>query len=112
MRTLRHLGFSSLLLSFACSCATKNQRAINEICNGHREYLVARYALPRDDLVKEARESEKGRNEILNDLILLVDMNYHEIEKRLYGGKSWSDFLSSTAIIGINTAGALTAGKE
>jgi hypothetical protein len=97
---------------FACGCATQDQRAIDSIYDARRDALVNRYKSATEDELRAEGRTKEGRNRILNNLILLVDMNYHEIERRLYGEKSWADFGGSVAVIGVSTAGALAGGES
>lgn len=97
---------------FACGCATQDQKAIDSIYDARRDALVRKYGAATDSDILEAGRTGESRNRILNNLVLLVDMNYHEIEKRLYGEKSWADFGGSVAVIGVTTASALAGGES
>jgi hypothetical protein len=45
------------------------------------------------------------RNDLLNDLIRAIDLNYYHWEKLLYDKKSFSDFGVDTAVLGLGSAG-------
>lgn len=47
------------------------------------------------------------RNGIMEDLIFLVDVNYHQFESQLYLGRASFDTATDLAIIGLGAAGAL-----
>lgn len=64
--------------------------------------------------IEAARTSPAIRNQVLNDLIRVVDLNYYHQEKLLYEKKSYGDFLGDTAVLGLNSAGTfgLAAGTS
>jgi hypothetical protein len=55
--------------------------------------------------------STTDRNLIINDLILLIDQHYYQIERNLYAHKSWADFTGSVVSAGLGTAGAIAGGN-
>ena len=55
--------------------------------------------------------SPDDRNQIMNDLILLIDHRYYQIERNLYAHKSWADFTGSVVSAGLGTAGAIAGGN-
>jgi hypothetical protein len=57
--------------------------------------------------IDEANTGEK-RNILLNDLILLVDLNYYHWEKLLYDKKAGFDLGTDVAVLGLGGATALT----
>jgi hypothetical protein len=54
--------------------------------------------------VKESKVPQQ-RNDLLNDLIRAIDLNYYHWEKLLYDKKSFSDFGIDTAVLGLGSAG-------
>jgi hypothetical protein len=57
-------------------------------------------------------ESGKQRNILLNDLILLVDLNYNHWEKLLYNKKAGFDLGTDAAVLALGGATALTGTTE
>jgi hypothetical protein len=107
---IRTASFVLIFLLLDCGCATKS--AVDNIYDARRKTLVASYASATERELRVEGSTEEGRNRILNNLILLVDMNYHTVEKHLYGEKSWADFGGSVAVIGVSTAGTLAGGES
>ena len=56
----------------------------------------------------EADSSGTARNVLLNDLILVVDLNYNQWEKLLYDKKAGFDLATDAAVLGLGRATALT----
>jgi hypothetical protein len=56
--------------------------------------------------------SGENRNILLNDLILLVDLNYNQWEKLLYDKKAGFDLSSDAVLLGLGGATALTGTTE
>jgi len=56
----------------------------------------------------EADPSGTARNILLNDLILVVDVNYNQWEKLLYDKKAGFDLATDAAVLGLGGATALT----
>src|SRR5207249_3949647 len=61
--------------------------------------------------IDSANTGEK-RNILLNDLILLVDLNYNHWEKLLYNKKAGFDLTSDAVLLGLGGATALTGTTE
>ena len=61
--------------------------------------------------INNANTGEK-RNILLNDLILLVDLNYNHWEKLLYNKKAGFDLSSDAVLLGLGGATALTGTTE
>lgn len=68
---------------------------------GNDEALKMAIDAAADDPVK--------RNELLNDLILIVDLNYYEWERRLYQKKAGFDLGTDATLLGLGGATALAA---
>jgi hypothetical protein len=71
---------------------------------GSESQLTAAIRLAEVDKVK--------RNGLLNDLILIVDLNYYEWEKRLYHKKAGFDLGTDAVLLGLGGATALSATTE
>jgi hypothetical protein len=56
----------------------------------------------------EADPSGTARNVLLNDIILLIDLNYNQWEKLLYDKKAGFDLATDAAVLGLGGATALT----
>jgi hypothetical protein len=73
---------------------------------GDASRLSTRIAVAEDDL------SGTQRNILLNDLTLLVDLNYNHWEKLLYDKKAGFDLTSDAVLLGLGGATALTGTTE
>jgi hypothetical protein len=49
----------------------------------------------------------KQRNQVMDDLIFLTDVNYHNFEEEFYLGKAFFDTSGDLAILGLGAAGGL-----
>jgi len=61
-------------------------------------------AIPEDD----TKVTEAQRNQILNDLIYLTDVNYYAFTSGLYEGRAVFDTASDLTMLGLGAAGSLT----
>lgn len=107
--------FLLCLTSFGClallaGCATQS-KPLDTIYHSYESNRVARYRDPNSAAVINAAASARARNDLMNDLILMIDHNYGQIEKSLYGHKSWADFGGSVLATGLGTAGTLSSGE-
>lgn len=100
---------TAFLPLFLGGCAMNaNTRALSSIYAAHRDNVVKKYTPENiDEAIQVASADVEALNDLLNDLILLVDINYYSIEKNLVGKKSWMDFSSSAAVIGLNSVASL-----
>lgn len=103
------LLFSGVWCLAGCSNLSGQPKALDTIYDAYEQNRVAHYkeVISRLDL-SAAAASQSTRNEVMNDLILIVDQNYYRIEKSLYGHKAWADFGGSVLATGLGTAGTLS----
>jgi hypothetical protein len=91
-------------------CVTNPQpKALDQIYSSYETNRIAHYKKEAEslDLAATAADPVK-RNDVMNDLILLIDHNYGQIEQSLYGHKAWADFGGSLLATGLGTAGTLS----
>lgn len=69
--------------------------------------LVTKYSQPNAIPGDMSKVSVQERNQILNDLIFLTDVNYYNFQSELYQGRALFDTTTDLAIIGLGAAGAL-----
>jgi hypothetical protein len=78
---------------------------------GHADSLqnaISNAELDRDAKGNFLNPSGTARNILLNDLILLIDVNYNQWEKLLYDKKAGFDLSSDAVLLGLGGATALT----
>jgi hypothetical protein len=92
-----------VLLVLGCS-TTRLQKLLDQLSGNYEQMLLNKYK--NADLVPAADKAE--RNEVLNDLLLLIDHHYYCTEAGLYSRKAFVDFGSDVVITGLAAAGALT----
>ncbi|MEA3187268.1 MAG: hypothetical protein QOD99_1098 [Chthoniobacter sp.] len=104
------LSFLALLVLLLTGCAggPGQPKPLATLYHSYESDRVARYRDPNSPAIAAASTSAGARNDLMNDLILMIDHNYAEIEKRLYGNKSWADFGGSVLATGLGTAGTLS----
>jgi len=100
---------ASILLIAGCSTIS-TRTALDQLYDTRRKQILN--DLNSVDTIEAAKTNREKRNEILNDLIFLVDVNYNTRASRLYGEKTWTDFGGSIAVLGINAVGAATGAGE
>ncbi len=71
--------------------------------------LVQKYSRPNAITIDSVNLTEDLRNRTMEDLIFLIDGNYHQFENELYRGRALFDTATDLAIIGLGAAGALVA---
>jgi len=101
---------AAVLCLFAeTSCRTEEGELLKDVNKASLAELRDKYAQPGNlgSALNDAHSSPEARNRVLNDLILIVDLNYYHQEKLLYDKKGAADFLGDTAVLGLNTAGTL-----
>src|SRR4029077_8059820 len=110
------LALSSLTLLFSIllfsSCRTEEGGLMKDLDKAELGALRSKYVEDTDSATKpklqreiEAANSPAARNDLLNDLIRAIDLNYYHWEKLLYDKKSFSDFGVDTAVLGLGSAG-------
>jgi hypothetical protein len=71
------------------------------------ETLSQKYSKPESIPTDLNKLTADQRNNILEDLIFLIDVNYHQFENDLYKGRALFDTTTDLAIIALGAAGAL-----
>lgn len=106
--TMALLGLAILSVSVT-SCTNSGQpKALDVLYGRYEANRVAYYQSKMPEKGPIKAETEASRNDVMNDLILMIDHNYGKIEASLYGHKSWADFAGSVLTTGLSTAGTLT----
>ena len=70
--------------------------------------LIEKYSKPGAIPGDETSMTEAQRNQILNDLVYLTDVNYYKFTGGLYEGRAIFDTASDLALLGLGAAGTLT----
>ena len=102
---------TSLLLA-SCASNSAPPRALDAVYSAYERDRVAHYKqfITNIDLAATANGAA-ARNDIMNDLVLMIDHRYADIERGLYDRKSWADFGGSVIATGLGTAGTLVGGE-
>jgi len=110
MKSLSHRSLALASLSvvlFGCAGTGGQPKALDTLYDSYEQNRIAYYkgliSNPPSVAVGKAE-----RNEIMNDLILLIDHNFARSEKSLYSHKAWADFGGSVTATGLSTAATLT----
>jgi hypothetical protein len=97
----------------------KTSSLMKDLANANATRLATKYgdsgklqSRIEDAEAPENHDSGKKRNILLNDLILLVDLNYNHWEKLLYDKKAGFDLGTDAAVLGLGGATALTGTTE
>ena len=69
--------------------------------------MVEKYSRPDAIPADQGRMTEKQRNQILDELIFLTDVNYYNFETELYQGRALFDTSTDLAILGLGAAGGI-----
>lgn len=101
--------FIALLLASCVGSNTSN--VMKQLDRANAERLAGKYGNPTDlgNAIDAANQDDTGRtrNILLNDLILLVDLNYYRWEKLVYDKKATFDLGTDAALLGLGGATAL-----
>ena len=105
------------ITALAAGCTVgKTSSLMKDLDNANATRLATKYGdstkLNTAIVVAGDDESGKQRNILLNDLILLVDLNYNHWEKLLYNKKAGFDLGTDAAVLGLGGATALTGTTE
>jgi len=105
------LGFAFAVVFFS-SCRTEEGALMKELDKAEVARLRAKYVegsaptpTKLQQAIDTANTSPEARNQLLDDLIRAIDLNYYHWEKLLYDKKSFSDFGIDTAVLGLGSAG-------
>ncbi|MFZ0825798.1 MAG: hypothetical protein WAO02_00090 [Verrucomicrobiia bacterium] len=71
--------------------------------------LIDKYSKPGAIPSDESTMTEAQRNQILNDLVFLTDVNYYKFTGGLYEGRAMFDTFSDLTLLGLGAAGTLSA---
>jgi hypothetical protein len=97
---------TAVLLS-ACAGWGSQPKALDTLYDSYEQNRIAYYKALMQNLPAPTVDMRE-RNEIMNDLILLIDHNFARSEKSLYSHKAWADFAGSVTATGLSTAATLT----
>jgi len=99
----------TLLLS---GCATQESKVLLGVRNENLKRLQDRFgtpgALQKEIDIAKTDNTGESRNELLNDLILLVDLNYYHWEKLVYDKKAYADFGSAVTATTLSSISAIS----
>jgi hypothetical protein len=100
------LGFTVLLLA---GCALQQANTLGVVDRANAARLQADYSDEEKlrQAIEAADHDNVRRNTLLNDLILVVDLNYYRWEKRLYDKKAVFDLGTDATLLGLGGATAL-----
>src|SRR5437660_8826038 len=95
----------AVILPFAGCTVGKTASLMKDLDKANATRLAAKYgdSGSLNSAIEAARQDKTGeqRNILLNDLILLVDLNYNHWEKLLYDKKAGFDLGTDAAILGL-----------
>jgi hypothetical protein len=100
------LGFTAALLA---GCALQQPNTLSLVDRANAARLQADYSdeAKLRQAIEAADNNNVQRNILLNDLILVVDLNYYRWEKRLYDKKAVFDLGTDATLLGLGGATAL-----
>lgn len=101
---------AGLVISALAGCASQQNDTLKLVNGANATRLRNDYGTETQlaAAIQAAQSSPATRNIVLNDLILIVDLNYYEWEKRLYDKKTGFDLGTDAALLGIGGATALS----
>lgn len=105
---IRTCAFCVLALSVLGCSSTRQPKVLDQLYGGYEQKLLNKYKNAESVPVADKAE----RNEVMNDLLLLIDHQFYRTEAGLYARKAFADFGTDVVITGLGTAGALTGGAE
>jgi hypothetical protein len=90
-------------------CVTREADTLKMVDQANAARLRSMYGTQQQltDAIASAEVSAKERNKLLNDLILIVDLNYYEWEQRLFNKKAFFDLGTDATLLGLGGATAL-----
>jgi hypothetical protein len=108
----RMLAFLGLLI--LVGCASQHSDTLKLVGRANADRLLDKYGTEGalKNAIARAEVSNTERNVLLNDLILLVDLNYYDWEKHLYDKKAGFDLGTDAALLGLGGATALAGTTE
>jgi len=112
----QHFAVLLIAVLFIGCTVGKTSSLMKDLDDANATRLAAKYGdatrLSTAIAVAEDDPSGNQRNIVLNDLILLVDLNYNHWEKLLYDKKAGFDLSSDAVLLGLGGATALTGTTE
>jgi hypothetical protein len=115
LQALRRSCLLAALLLAGCTVGPTST-LMKDLDNANATRLGTKYGdatrLSSAILVAEEDPSGRQRNILLNDLILVVDLNYNHWEKLLYDKKAGFDLSTDAAVLALGGATALTGTTE
>lgn len=97
----------SLIFLGGCAGVTQGRPVRANYQDSIVKSLVKKYSAEDAIFANQSGMTVKQRNEVLDDLIFLTDVNYHRFEEELYLGKAFFDTSGDLAILGLGAAGGL-----
>jgi len=121
---IKLIALLSIALPLFPGCATREGQLMKRVnaANLHRLDVAYGTAEPEKDAqqgladkhfdeqikLAESDPTGKERNRVLEDLVLLLDLNYDHWEKLLYEKKAYADFAGALAVLGISSYGSVS----
>lgn len=109
MKTFLPASIAGLCLLALGGCVTREADTLKMVDQANAERLRANYGSQNqlENAIAQAEVSPAARNKLLNDLILIVDLNYYEWEQRLFNKKAFFDLGTDATLLGLGGATAL-----
>lgn len=100
-----------MVLSFAmlvgCSGVQQGRPARSDYQDVIAKTLIDKYSKSDTIPADQTSLTEKQRNQILDELLFLTDVNYHKFEAELFQGRAVFDTSTDLAILGLGAAGGI-----
>ena len=108
-KTLRPAAMTGLCLLVLGGCVTREADTLKMVDQANAARLRVNYGTKAEleNAIASAEVSGAARNKLLNDLILIVDLNYYEWEQRLFNKKAFFDLGTDATLLGVGGATAL-----
>lgn len=101
-----------LCIALLSACRTEEGELLKDVNKAELAALRQTYVNTNFQTRIDQVATPEQRNDLLNDLIRIVDLNYYHQEKLLYSKKAYSDFGVDTAVLGLGTAGTFDVAKS
>lgn len=95
-------------------CSTPEDQVMKAVEKANLARLQTTYGTNLQARIDDANNDQSGatRNNLLNDLILLVDLNYYHWEKLVYDKKAYSDFGSAVTATTLSSISSIYKVEE
>jgi hypothetical protein len=104
----------ALLLVTLAGCASNSSlnppKSLSDLYGTYEQTLIQQLNSKISPAGEITVTTGADRNQIMNELLLLIDNHYYSIEKQLYGHNAWANFAGSVVSTGLGTAGAIAGG--